>query len=209
MKKFITTLSILLIMPTATAGEVPGTRVSGDVAINCPANSGRGFEMNATTKETWSYCVELIKPSQEQIMDKAKHEIAQTITNIKNATPVKIVAAETVINEKITIAEPLKKLEVNVVTQVVTVTQFTETETAKHIKNMEITVAQNKARNNAEELALNDIGVEHCVLWESNGITGQECSMQPVLATDTEVDEMVLFLTELFKGFEWAWALWQ
>ena len=41
----------------AQGAEIPGTRVSGDVAISCPSGSGRGIEVNATTKEQFSYCV--------------------------------------------------------------------------------------------------------------------------------------------------------
>lgn len=54
-------------MPIATAeddpfpgvayqAEIPGTRVSGDIAINCPAGSGRGIEV-AIGSGTFTYCI--------------------------------------------------------------------------------------------------------------------------------------------------------
>lgn len=38
----------------AYMAEIPGTRVSGDIALNCPAGSGRGIEVGSGT---FTYCV--------------------------------------------------------------------------------------------------------------------------------------------------------
>ena len=47
----------------ATGGEIPGTRVAGQPGITCPAGSGVGIEVNATTHEEFSYCVKTWRPS--------------------------------------------------------------------------------------------------------------------------------------------------
>jgi len=41
----------------ANGQEIPGTRVSGQQAITCPAGSGSGVEVNATTGAVYTYCV--------------------------------------------------------------------------------------------------------------------------------------------------------
>lgn len=41
----------------AHMAEIPGTRVSGQVSISCPAGAGTGIEVNATTHEEFTYCV--------------------------------------------------------------------------------------------------------------------------------------------------------
>jgi hypothetical protein len=46
--------------------EIPGTRVDGQQPIDCPAGSGRGIEVNATTGATYTYCVKTWQ-SQEHI----------------------------------------------------------------------------------------------------------------------------------------------
>lgn len=47
----------------ATGGELPGTRVSGQPGISCPAGSGVALEANATTHEEFTYCVKTWRPS--------------------------------------------------------------------------------------------------------------------------------------------------
>jgi hypothetical protein len=48
----------------AQGAEIPGTRVSGQVSISCPAGSGSGIEVNATTKEQFTYCVKTWRPQE-------------------------------------------------------------------------------------------------------------------------------------------------
>ena len=48
----------------AHMAEIPGTRVSGQVSISCPAGSGSGIEVNATTKEQFTYCVKTWRPQE-------------------------------------------------------------------------------------------------------------------------------------------------
>ena len=46
----------LLLLPTwAWANEIPGTRVAGQGAV-CGEGEGKALEINATTKQEWSYC---------------------------------------------------------------------------------------------------------------------------------------------------------
>jgi hypothetical protein len=40
----------------ANGQEIPGTRVTGQVSINCPTGSGSSIEVNATTKAVYTYC---------------------------------------------------------------------------------------------------------------------------------------------------------
>ncbi len=64
MKTKILAISVLLITSTspAQASEIAGTRVQGDVVLNC--EYGRSVEVNATTNEIWSYCSSPITPVQ-------------------------------------------------------------------------------------------------------------------------------------------------
>ena len=55
----------------ATGGEIPGTRVSGQPGISCPAGSGVGIESNVTTHEEFSYCVKTWRPSADINADAA------------------------------------------------------------------------------------------------------------------------------------------
>ena len=41
----------------ASGQEIPGTRISGQVNIECPAGSGSAIEVNATTKAVFTFCV--------------------------------------------------------------------------------------------------------------------------------------------------------
>jgi hypothetical protein len=64
MKRKILAISVLLITSTSPvqASEIAGTRVQGDVVLNC--EYGRSVEVNATTSEIWSYCSSPITPVQ-------------------------------------------------------------------------------------------------------------------------------------------------
>jgi hypothetical protein len=55
MKKVIFAAALLLITPTAIANEIPGTRVAGQGAV-CGEGEGKALEVNASTKQEWSYC---------------------------------------------------------------------------------------------------------------------------------------------------------
>ncbi|ASY13846.1 hypothetical protein B1s21160_06030 [Candidatus Nanopelagicus hibericus] len=73
-KVILLTISFSIVVPFASAdtdpfpgvangAEIPGTRVSGQQAISCPSGSGSGIEVNATTKQTFTYCVKTWRPS--------------------------------------------------------------------------------------------------------------------------------------------------
>jgi hypothetical protein len=73
-KVILLTISFSIVVPFARAdtdpfpgvangAEIPGTRVSGQQAISCPSGSGSGIEVNATTKQTFTYCVKTWRPS--------------------------------------------------------------------------------------------------------------------------------------------------
>lgn len=55
MKKIWLATLVLLITPMAQANEIPGTRVAGQGAV-CGEGEGKALEINATTKQEWSYC---------------------------------------------------------------------------------------------------------------------------------------------------------
>ena len=51
----LTIVAVLLTVTPAFANEIPGTRVQGQGAI-CTEGQGKALEVNATTKQEWSYC---------------------------------------------------------------------------------------------------------------------------------------------------------
>ena len=55
MKTKLTIIAVLLSMTPAFANEIPGTRVLGQGAV-CAEGQGKALEVNATTKQEWSYC---------------------------------------------------------------------------------------------------------------------------------------------------------
>ena len=82
-KIVLVAISFSIFVPTASAdtdpfpgvangSEIPGTRVSGQQAISCPSGSGSGIEVNATTKQTFTYCVKTWR-STETIDAEAKY----------------------------------------------------------------------------------------------------------------------------------------
>jgi hypothetical protein len=82
-KVVLVAVSLSIFVPTASAdtdpfpgvangSEIPGTRVSGQQSISCPSGSGSGIEVNATTKETFTYCVKTWR-STETIDAEAKY----------------------------------------------------------------------------------------------------------------------------------------
>ena len=82
-KVILLTISFSIVVPFASAdtdpfpgvangAEIPGTRVSGQQAISCPSGSGSGIEVNATTKQTFTYCVKTWR-STETIDAEAKY----------------------------------------------------------------------------------------------------------------------------------------
>jgi hypothetical protein len=69
-------IALTLISPTAnaesdpfpgvsTGAEIPGTRVNGQVSLNCSSGSGSGIEVNATTHEVFTYCVKTWRPTED------------------------------------------------------------------------------------------------------------------------------------------------
>jgi hypothetical protein len=82
-KIVLVAVSLSIFVPTASAdtdpfpgvangSEIPGTRVSGQQSISRPSGSGSGIEVNATTKETFTYCVKTWR-STETIDAEAKY----------------------------------------------------------------------------------------------------------------------------------------
>ena len=202
--------ALLLITPIANAGEVPGTRVSGDVAITCPAGSGRGLEMNVTTKEVWSYCVEFEKPTQEQVVQRVTQEIPQVLTNQKNANAPKVQTETTVVTEPsvdLTAPRPTK-VEVNATTQVVTISELTDAEITENAKWAAISQARNQAQENARAQANANPGTEYCTAWQSGSESGSECQLTPIQATQAEIDNWLAAWKEVMAIIGWdSWFL--
>ena len=87
LKIALITISLTLVSPIAnaetdpfpgvsTGAEIPGTRVSGQVSLNCSSGSGAGVEVNATTGEVSTYCVKTWRPT-EDINADANYRAAQ------------------------------------------------------------------------------------------------------------------------------------
>lgn len=209
MKKAIIVSALLLITPTANAGEVTGTRVSGDVAINCPAGSGRGIEMNVTTKEVWSYCVEIERPTQEQITQRVTETVPQVLTTQKNANAPKVQSDTTIVNDPVvdlTGPRPTK-VDVNATTQVVTISELTDEEITENAKWAAVSKAQETAQNQSRTQANDKPGTEFCTKWQSGSESGEECHLKPIEATQEEVDTWLTTWKKVMAVIGWDWWL--
>lgn len=204
MKKTIIGLMFVATITPAQANEIAGTRVAGQGAI-CSAGQGKALEINATTKEEWSYCIEIIPPTpptQQELEAKAQQQIAKTITERKNENATTQVSEQTVTAEPTPVTETLTKIEVNATTGVVTVSELTDTEKEQLAKDRAVWQAQQTARTEAERLAAETQGTKHCVNWQAQAQSGSECDFDPIPATEEEVTEQFDFLQDLF-AFNW------
>lgn len=204
MKKIMALALLLAIVTPAQANEIPGTRVAGQGAV-CAEGQGKALEINVTTKEEWSYCIEIIPPTpptQQELEAKAQQQIAKTITERKNENAPTVVAEETITAEPTPITETLTKVEVNATTGVVTVSELTDAEKEEIAKNRAIWQAKENARIEARLLATQTQGTKQCVNWQAQGESGSECDFDPIPATEEEVTEQFEFLQDLF-AFNW------
>lgn len=210
----ITLLALAASTTTATANEIPGTRVSGQGAI-CAEGQGKAVEVNATTKQESSYCIEIVRPpapTPEQVETKAKEQVAQTITNQNAQNAPSVTAEETVTVDPRPITEVLTKVEVNATTQETTITELTEAEKEEVAKNRSIAESKQTAKETAEQQASADQGTEYCVNWAAQEQSGTECALDPITATEEEVQDWWSILTETFSDwYEWLsfnWWVW-
>jgi hypothetical protein len=189
MKRISIIIALLLVMPHATANEIAGTRVSGQGAV-CAEGQGKAVEINVTTKEETSYCYErepIPLPTQEQLEAKAQEVIAEKLTQQNNADAPTNFAETTVTAEPEVITETLTKVEINVSTGVVTVSEFTEAEKQQLAKDRAVETARQTAKTEAQTASLNNVGVRQCVNWQAEGQSGSECAFEPIPATEEEV----------------------
>ena len=209
LNKSIFVVALLLLPTPALANEIAGTRVSGDVEITCPAGAGRGVEMNVTTKEIWSYCFELYRPTLEESRTRIEERIAETITTRKNPAPEVVESPDVVVVDVTPITERLNKVEINATTGVTTVSELTTQELAQLAIDKAINQARDTARNQAQTNAQANVGVEQCVNWQSNVQSGKECAFEPVRATEGEVTDFYETLRLLFADTDWwLWYSW-
>lgn len=213
MKKAIMLALLLTTITPAQASEIAGTRVAGQGAV-CEAGQGKGVEFNIATKQETSYCYELpviVPPTVEQVEEKAKTTVAESITKINNQNPVTVVAKETVSVEPQPITEILTKVEVNATTKVVTVSPLTPVELDQVAKDRAVGESRNEAKTKAQESAAAEQGTEQCVNWSAQGQSGTECALDPILATEEEVEEFWnIFTFTFFNWYEllksdWRW----
>jgi len=209
MKKVIIVSALLFITPTAYAEEVPGTRVTGDVEITCPAGSGRGIEMNVTTKEVWSYCVKFERPTQEQITQRVTQEIPQILTEQKNANALQIQSPTVVqVDPTIDLTAPRPtRLEINATTQVVTISKLTDEEIKQNAKQSAIHNARQIAQETSRLQALENLGTEYCTAWQSGTESGNECFLEPIQATVEEIDLWLEAWKKVMAIIGWDWWL--
>ena len=213
MKKVLLAIALIGIMPPVQANEIPGTRVLGQNAV-CAPGQGRALEINVTTKEEWTYCFEIVRPTPptvQQVEERAKTEIATAITQEKNQNAPVAVAEQTVTVEPRPITEELTKLEVNATTQQETITVLTQIEKDQVAKDRAVYEAQQAAKQEAEEKAKADQGTQHCVNWSTQGTSGQECHLDPIPATTEEVEDFWAVLQRLMSNWyeifstSWLW----
>ena len=211
MKKAIMLALLLTTITPAQANEIAGTRVAGQGAV-CAEGQGKAVEVNATTKKESSYCIEIVLPTPptiQQVEEKAKTIIAESITKINNQNPVTVVAEETVSVEPQIITEILTKIEVNATTKVVTVLPLTPAELDQAAKDRAVTESRNQAKTKAKEFAASEQGTEQCVNWSAQEQSGTECALDPILATNEEVEDFwTIFTLSFFNWYEflkWDW----
>lgn len=200
MKRISIIIALLFVMPNATANEIAGTRVSGQGAV-CAEGQGKAVEYNIALREETSYCYErepIVPPTQEQLEEQARQVIAERITQERNSEPETNINENTVTAEPEIITETLTKVEVNATTGVVTVSEFTEAEKQQLAKDRAVDTARRNARSEAETASLNTVGVRQCVNWQAEGQSGTECALEPIPATQEEVNQEVNELKELF-----------
>lgn len=204
MKRTIAASLLVFIVLPANANEIAGTRVAGQGAI-CAEGQGKAVEYNIALSQETSYCYErepIAIPTQEQLEAKAREQIERTIAEQKNANAETVIAETSVTAEVIPIDEPLTAIEINVTTGVATVREYTQAEKEQAALDRAGYEAQQNARQQAQQAAKTNQGVEQCVNWSAGGSTGQECSFEPIPATEEEVEEQYNFLYQLFD-FNW------
>lgn len=215
MRKAITLALALAFITPAHANEIPGTRVKGQNA-ECAPGQGRALEINATTQEEWTYCFELAPPppppTQAQLEEKLKENLAQNITQKKNADAPTVRAEQVIEIAPTPITETLTKIEVNATTQVTTISELTEEEKAQAAKDRASWQASQAAKTQAEEKAKAEPGVKQCVAWRGGGNQGEECAFEPIPATEEEVEQGFDYLKELLTA-QWLsflnlWTQW-
>lgn len=202
-KTMVLALSLAIVTP-AHANEIAGTRVSGQGAV-CAEGQGKALEINATTKEEWSFCITIERPTlptQQQLETRAQQQIAKTITEQKNQNAETVIADKVITTEPTVITETLNKVEVDATTGVVTISALTEQEKAQIAKDRAVWEARHKAEQEAQKLATETQGTKQCVKWESQGQSGSECVLEPIPATEEEVTEQFDFLKGLL-AFNW------
>lgn len=207
-------IMIMLLLPTtAVANEIPGTRVLGQGAI-CAEGQGKAIDFNIATRTETSYCYErepIIPPTQEQLEQAAREQIAQTITQQNNANRETIVSDTPITADIEPLSEILMARELNIATGITTIRELTKEEN----ELVQQSRAQDKARIAAQEqakiAASETQGTEQCVRWSAAGGTGTECAFEPIPATEQEVEDAFSFLYDLFNSNWllflniWAW----
>lgn len=213
MKKAIgLALALAIVTPTAQANEIAGSRVAGQGAV-CGAGQGKGVEYNIALKQETSYCFELpviVPPTVQEVETKAKEQVATTITAQKNENATTVVAEQTVTVDPQPITEELTKVEVNATTKVVTVSPLTEAEKTQVSKDRAVSNSRQQAKEEATILAKENQGTEQCVNWSAQGQSGQECELDPIPATEEEVEDWWTVFTRTFDNwFNWLLLDWR
>lgn len=213
MKKALATTLIMIMMSSATAqaNEIAGSRVAGQGAV-CAAGQGKGVEYNIATKQETSYCYELpvvIPPTTQQVETKAKETVATTITAQKNENPITVIAEQTVTVEPQPITEEVTKVEVNATTKVVTISPLTQSEKEQLSKDRAVSNSREQAKEQAATLAKENQGTEQCVKWAAQGQSGQECELDPIPATEEEVEDWwTIFIRTFDNWYIWLSSNW-
>lgn len=103
---------------TALSSEIAGTRVQGQGAV-CAEGQGKALEINATTKQQWSYCIELPPPPIQKVTP-TPTPTPTAIAVPKTVEPTPVVSAGSVV-------EPV--IETVVISTGSTLSSVTETST--------------------------------------------------------------------------------
>lgn len=176
---------LILIMAVSVLSPMPQANAE------CGSGFGNAVEVNATTQKVTYSCIKLPDPpTQEQIVEKVKTDLSQIITNNKNANPVQVINPEIVtVQPKIDLTLPRpNKIEVNVTTQVTTISELNDQEFTDYQIRQANGEAIVTAKNQAVEKSQGQVGTKQCVNWVSGDQAGQECNVEPIPATTEEID---------------------
>tara|TARA_R110000868_G_scaffold73093_5_gene212379 strand:- start:418 stop:1023 length:606 start_codon:yes stop_codon:yes gene_type:complete len=198
MKKIIITALALSVL-------APMTQANAD----CGVGYGNAVDINVTTKVVTYSCVKLPEPpTREEIVQQSKVDLGQIITQKKNENPIEVINPD-VVTVQPSYVEPIQrptKVEVNATTGVTTVSDLNDDELIDYQNGQAEWEAKTTAQTQAIELAKTATGTKQCINWASGLVAGVECHIDPILASQEEIDYTWSIVEQWLSS--WSFNLW-